>query len=65
MWILVTYKLLTLVVAEVEDVASGRSFADGGAFLTLPMFYLEGENPGSSFKDFIVFSLCASFVVFV
>ena len=22
---------------------SSRSFADGGAFLTLPMFYLEGE----------------------
>lgn len=28
---------------EVDDVTSSRSFADGGAFLTLPMFYLEGE----------------------
>jgi len=28
---------------DVEDVHSSRSFVDGGAFLTLPMFYLEGE----------------------
>ena len=41
---LVTYSLLTLMGAEVDDVASCRSFADGGAFLILPMFYLEGEH---------------------
>ncbi|KAG0572193.1 hypothetical protein KC19_VG075100 [Ceratodon purpureus] len=29
-------------LGEVEDVHSSRSFADGGAYLTLPMFYLEG-----------------------
>ncbi|KAG0611107.1 hypothetical protein M758_7G116100 [Ceratodon purpureus] len=29
-------------LGEVDDVASCRSFADGGAFLILPMFYLEG-----------------------
>ncbi|XP_024384992.1 uncharacterized protein [Physcomitrium patens] len=29
-------------LGEVDDVASSRSFVDGGAFLTLPMFYLEG-----------------------
>ncbi|XP_024376542.1 uncharacterized protein [Physcomitrium patens] len=29
-------------LGEVDDVHSSRSFADGGALLTLPMFYLEG-----------------------
>ncbi|KAG0596148.1 hypothetical protein M758_UG228700 [Ceratodon purpureus] len=29
-------------LGEVEDVHSSRSFVDGGAYLTLPMFYLEG-----------------------
>jgi cereblon len=29
-------------LGEVEDVASSRSYADGGAYLTFPMFYLEG-----------------------
>lgn len=29
-------------LGDVEDVHSSRSFVDGGAFLTLPMFYLEG-----------------------
>nr|XP_024396736.1 protein cereblon-like isoform X4 [Physcomitrium patens] len=31
-----------MMIPEVDDVASSRSFADGGAFLVLPMFYLEG-----------------------
>lgn len=31
------------LIAEVDDVHSSRSFADGGALLTLPMFYLEGK----------------------
>lgn len=44
MHVLVAYKLLLSVGAEVEDVASSRSFADGGSFLTLPMFYLEGAR---------------------
>ncbi len=35
--------LLVYTHAEVEDVTSCRSFADGGALLTLAMFYLEGE----------------------
>jgi Lon protease-like protein len=34
--------LLVYAHAEVEDVTSCRSFADGGALLTLAMFYLEG-----------------------
>lgn len=42
----ITYKLLASLGTEVDDVASSRSFVDGGAFLTLPMFYLEG-NCGS------------------
>jgi hypothetical protein len=31
-----------VTAAEVEDVASSHPLAPGGAFLTLPMFYLEG-----------------------
>lgn len=36
--------LSLLPCAEVEDVTSSRSYADGGAYLTLPMFYLEGKR---------------------
>jgi hypothetical protein len=31
-----------VTAAEVEDVASSHPLVPGGAFLTLPMFYLEG-----------------------
>ncbi|KAJ7569659.1 hypothetical protein O6H91_01G087600 [Diphasiastrum complanatum] len=29
-------------LGEVDDIGGGRSFSEGGTFLTLPMFYLEG-----------------------
>jgi hypothetical protein len=50
--------------AEVEDVASSHPLAPGGAFLTLPMFYLEGMLSSSGFQR-IKRGLCVCFVVLV
>lgn len=44
MWTWMDVDLISCLCAEVEDVASSRSYADGGAYLTLPMFYLEGMD---------------------
>ncbi|CAM6105665.1 unnamed protein product [Calypogeia fissa] len=33
---------LRTYLGEVDDIANARSFLDGGALLTIPMFYLEG-----------------------
>lgn len=46
-----------LLSAEVEDVASSRSYADGGAYLTLPMFYLEGKELSAWSEILLEFSI--------
>lgn len=41
-WCILNLVLFDLYLAEVEDTRSRMAFLDGGALLTLPLFYLEG-----------------------
>jgi hypothetical protein len=50
------------MLAEVEDVTSCRTFADGGAVLTLAMFYLEGEFYISVEGNVALYSLYCSLI---